>query len=327
MIQNKNIDFIKTILAILVIIVHTLPVNDKTFWINNGICRIAVPFFFFVSGYYSFKILNKKISFKKFMIFISPYVISFIIWMIIYSYYAYKKIFIHITYDNIYAYICKLYYIFFYKEGYFHLWYMLATIYGFIVIYLLKRININEKAITLLALTCYVAGVFSTTYANYLTSLNLLLSIIRYIGYPITFAFPLLFIGYLVHKYEDSILKYCTNKLFICIIILYCIEFILIWIKYTEHKYFDMYITHIILIPLLFIQAKNWNIPIINHISSRYITCSGEMYFIHPLIISLLSLLNSNTNIIFIIGVTFISSYIIHPYLYRSYRIFKQNGL
>lgn len=43
--QNKNIDFIKTILAILVIVLHILPVNDKTFWINNGICRIAVPFF------------------------------------------------------------------------------------------------------------------------------------------------------------------------------------------------------------------------------------------------------------------------------------------
>lgn len=58
--NNGGIDFIKLILAIGVILLHVIPNTDYTFWIGNGICRLAVPFFFFVSGFYSYKFFEQK---------------------------------------------------------------------------------------------------------------------------------------------------------------------------------------------------------------------------------------------------------------------------
>lgn len=54
--ENKSINLIRWLMAICVIIIHSelfKPINFTLYTlINNGICRLAVPFFFITSGYF-----------------------------------------------------------------------------------------------------------------------------------------------------------------------------------------------------------------------------------------------------------------------------------
>lgn len=325
--KNKVLDFTKIILSILVILLHTLPVNNYTFWIGDGICRLAVPFFFFLSGYYSFNFFKERKTGKELIVFLSPYIVAFFVWMIAYAYYSYNKTFMLISFDNVFIYLGKIFYIFLYKEGYFHLWYVLATIYGFICLYILKRIRFSDRSIIIISVVCYVLGLISTTYSIFFQEYHGFITAIRYIGYPITFAFPLLSIGYVMHRYEPEVLFRFRKVMNLYIVIfLYCFEFVLVWIYCSGSKFFDMYLMHLVLIPLLFMKLKDCTQIQIDKIPSRYISCSGEIYFLHPLIISLVAFMGVKSltiGVLLIIIITYLLSLIIHPYLYRLYRIFR----
>lgn len=70
--RNQMIDLFKFIFSIFVICVHaqlfkdTIPIAYYT--LTMGICRIAVPFFFVVSGYYFYQRLQQKRSVKEYFV-------------------------------------------------------------------------------------------------------------------------------------------------------------------------------------------------------------------------------------------------------------------
>lgn len=323
--NNGGIDFIKLILAIGVILLHVIPNTDYTFWIGNGICRLAVPFFFFVSGFYSYNFFEqKKIGFIRFSRFLSPYIISFFVWFCVYLYFVYTKIIVGISFTNIFVYLSKILYVLFYKEGYFHLWYVLATIYAFIFFFILKKRNIKEYRISILAIFLFLLGVFSTTYSCLIKPLTPIFPIVRFIGYPLTFAFPMIYLGYFIHKKKFSLYPYLKSKfLLVVLLVLFCVEFSFVWFYITGNKFFDMFFLQPFVIPTLFFYAQDLHIN-----DSRGLQVSGEIYFLHPLIIYLVLQLGviSDSILLEIISVilcTYIIAFLIHPYLYKFYRIVK----
>ena len=66
--ENKSINLMRWLMAIAVIIIHSelfKPLNFQLYTlINNGLCRLAVPFFFITSGYFFYRKLanNRKTS-------------------------------------------------------------------------------------------------------------------------------------------------------------------------------------------------------------------------------------------------------------------------
>ena len=89
--QYKSLDFAKFICAILIIILHTEPLSTysslATFGLRNVVTIIAVPFFFFTSGFLAFKKIGTLSEDKK-----NPYMVQYLkrvaimycIWSVVY---------------------------------------------------------------------------------------------------------------------------------------------------------------------------------------------------------------------------------------------------
>lgn len=84
--RNCSIDIFRYVCAIMVIMIHTRPLEEFNvqlgFFTSNIIPRIAVPFFFAVSGYFYIQKLEKKE--KVFVNYIIGLIKIYFIWSVIY---------------------------------------------------------------------------------------------------------------------------------------------------------------------------------------------------------------------------------------------------
>lgn len=121
----KKIDILKFIMSFLVIIIHvfcSIGYNSSSpvgFYIVNTICRLAVPFFFLCSGYFC-NIHSLKT--------VKRLTVLYVLWSMIY--------FTIMKFDLA---------AFLFQGTVFHLWYMVYSIWGLLLIYFLsKKISINN---------------------------------------------------------------------------------------------------------------------------------------------------------------------------------------
>ena len=84
--RNEAVDIFRVICAFLVIIGHTRPFmninSNLDFFLTNVLLRIAVPFFFIVSGYFFYS--NIKINNDYHKDYIKKIIISYVPWQVIY---------------------------------------------------------------------------------------------------------------------------------------------------------------------------------------------------------------------------------------------------
>ena len=84
--RNEAVDIFRVICAFLVIIGHTRPFiqlnSNLDFFFTNVLLRIAVPFFFIVSGYFFYS--NMKINNDYHKDYIKKIIISYVPWQVIY---------------------------------------------------------------------------------------------------------------------------------------------------------------------------------------------------------------------------------------------------
>ncbi len=156
--RSASLDVLKLVLALLVVALHIFPVSKMTglsglisYEMASGITRIAVPTFFIVSGYLLRNKLEDKNYLKKYC---KRILLLYVVWQLIYLpdlLYHY-----HINWFSTKALIYKLIY------GYWHLWYLLASIVGVVLLYFTR----NWKVATKLAL---VFGLFVIGYLLQLT--------------------------------------------------------------------------------------------------------------------------------------------------------------
>lgn len=276
--RSGSLDVMKVVLALMVVGIHTGALIEFGELLNyvfvQGVFRVAVPIFFIINGYYFFSSISagreKDWLFKVFCL--------YIFWMSVYSYYwmdmgqgslfDFAKIF-HTT-------------IF----GYFHLWYLPATLGSAIIILLIK--NLDTVNIFIFLVIAYLIGFFIQYVGNFHLFSFLAIDKLFNMGWTYRnfafFGFPFFAIGYLIARCDAELkvtYKQCLTMAIIGFLGLSfeaCINYSII--GKTEN--FDILFFLIILSPAIFLCVKKINIT---GSTSTYALFSSGVYFVHPLII------------------------------------------
>lgn len=205
-IRNNSIDVLKVVLAFLVIALHIFPVSKLSGWqgiisyeIANGITRIAVPIFFIISGYFLQNKLNNTVYLIKYA---KRVLLLFVIWQLIYLPDLIR--FYNLKWFSTTQLILKLIY------GYWHLWYLLASVLGLGMLYVTRNYSIKVKWILILIL--FVFGYFfQITIQSGFINNRIILNFYEIIGTTRNFlflAFPMMLLGNIYDSWKNYVSKW-----------------------------------------------------------------------------------------------------------------------
>ena len=332
--NHKNIDILKYVCAILIIILHLRPFqnfsDELDLAFNNIITRICVPMFFLITGYFVAK--KEKDSPNYIKNYIKKTIPLYLVWSAIYIPVIIGYAISNISTINNYlsSITMPLYFLIpliiaiipialiialIYTGVYYHLWYFPALICSLIVLSKWKK-KFNIKILLAISFVLLLFGATETYYGTLPFNIQRLLSFYYNIFFTTrNFLFFGLFyvvLGYFMGSKKDLYSKYCFEKLVIWI-------FFLIFEAVILHD-MDRLNSNILLscVPLtyyLFISA----IYLSNNlkISFPFRDLSKYYYFIHPMIIFIISILFKEIsnypyiNILIVLVITHIISIII----------------
>lgn len=161
--RKNGIEAFKFIAAVLVIAIHTSPLEtysaDADFILTRVLARVAVPFFFMVTGYF---VLPKCVERQGGLSVLKKYLIRlFLLYLAITAVYLPIQIYKG-TFSEAKG---VLFFIkdFFAEGTFYHLWYLPASIYGvFLTVVLLRKCKL--KQVQILSGILYVIGLFGDSY-------------------------------------------------------------------------------------------------------------------------------------------------------------------
>ncbi|KAB8308039.1 hypothetical protein EH227_15590 [Rouxiella chamberiensis] len=257
--RNNAIDFVKILMAILVISIHTItPSGTLDYLLTQSIARVAVPFFFIAAGYY-FPSNPKAADIKKTVFRLTC---LYIAWCVFYLPFEISDIAMKHRSTGGYAFE-SLYIL---VKGWRHLWFMPALIIGMIVYYFLYA----NKRLYLIAISLYVIGFIlqsSIEHGEY--------SILFYRNF-LTFGFPLIALGAALKKYRiSSMAAYSGVSTFLFLTIMLCAEGC-IRLKLGVYNN-DLLLFAPLAASCIFMIALRSNIKINFNIAST----ASSIYFIH----------------------------------------------
>lgn len=276
--RNITLDYFKLLLCLLVVAIHT-NIADVTVWgwfVSKGFSRIAVPLFFIINGYFLAPVLLQREKFKKYIFHIA---LIYSVWAFIYfpsslhDATSLKKIFFIIL-----------------TIGHAHLWYLIALIWGALLLYLVR--NVNTRYVLIVSFVLYFIGAFIQGLAMFDVDLDIPLPCYRNFLF---FGFPFLFIGYFISKYKIVEKNYSIKVIIGLLILLLIFFFIEMYYIYTYYidQYTDFYWSIIFLCPLLFVLVMRFS-----HykVADAYISkLASSVYFVHMLVLEIShSLFGSN---------------------------------
>lgn len=200
--ENKrlnNLDVLKAICAFLVICIH-ISYKDKLGNITTPICRIAVPIFFMITGYFYYKTSKKPLKQikKVFILILLASLLYFVFEMIIGGspqIPSKEDIKNSLLYNS--------------SPFEFHLWYLNALLYVLIIVYIADKLKIRKFLyflIPILLITNLIYGEYS------LEVLNKNFDPIYMRNYLFV-GLPYFLIGDLLYKYKDKLIQKIPTKL------------------------------------------------------------------------------------------------------------------
>ena len=211
--RNNSIDIFRFISALLVIAIHTNPVADINpylgYFFTEILPRVAVPFFFCVSGYFYIKKLNraneKQEIIKIFKTTFLSYLKIYFFWSIVYLVCDYKRYFYEGA--SVKGVIVGIVLNFFVYGSYYHLWYFIGIFFSLIIVTLCYLIR-AEKILAYLSVILYLVGAMGCAYyqiGNKIPLFSMLISssyftLIRRI---LLMALPFFMMGYFLPKIPD----------------------------------------------------------------------------------------------------------------------------
>lgn len=273
--HNLSIDIIKTVAALLVICIHTSYPSEVSEYVV-AFCRIAVPLFLFISGYYYQVIIDRKKILSYYKRILALTLFSSVFYFIVNG--------IELSYLKVFRWDKML--VFSFPITGDHLWYLYSLINVLVILAFCYKIRDKLFYLIPLLLLCnYILSYFPKFwfYRNFLfTSL------------------PYFLLGMYFYKKRNSVIAVFNNKncciIFIIIgIILQCFEVYLykrLGLIYVR----DHYLMTPVLAVIVFIYAMTVKLQkenIISIIGKRY---SVYIYILHIFVLShyhsLMSLLN-----------------------------------
>ena len=206
--QLNNLDITKFVCALLIVIIHASPLKNGSsmvnFYLRDVLARIAVPLFFAISGFLFFRKLvyeNGKIkkcpeNRKRFIKYMKHIIFLYVIWSAVYivvsipTWYKMGWWGVALIKDIIVS--------FFMRGSYYHLWYLLASIYAIPTLYFLMRYVSLRKLLHIMGLL-WICECLSYSYSWIgIENISLVMAISQ--KFPIAFdtffrALPLIAVG------------------------------------------------------------------------------------------------------------------------------------
>lgn len=280
------LDYFRLLAAFMVVAIHTSPllsINESAdFFLTRILSRLAVPFFFAVSGFFLFKVANNKEGLLRFIKKTSIlYIVSILLYLPVNIYMGY---FVELRFDELLKDLL-------FDGTMYHLWYLPAALLGSIISYfLINKLGLGVSLV--ISMLLYFFGLLGDSYyglldsnSNLLALYNLNFNLFDYTRNGIYFA-PICFtIGAYVAKGKrlnrrNSLIAFLLT--FSCMIVE---GVILKNIGFMKHD--SMYL---FLIPSLYfllqvlIQANVRSKPSLR-------TTSTVIYIIHPIMILIVRIL------------------------------------
>lgn len=319
-IKKFGFDLCRIIAAILVVAIHVYPftsINDTfNFMFTNVFCRIAVPIFLMITGYY---VIDKSLDDKSVLIKYTKKILFYYLICIL----------LYIPLNIYTGYFHNLSLGRFIKDilidgTIYHLWYFPALITGIWISYgLLKKFNM--KVTLIITSILYLIGLFGDSYYGLISNVvglkefyNIIFMFMDYTRNGLFFT-PIFFILGFSFKKKEIDIKPSILYIGAIVVTLLMLGEGYILNYYNIQKHTSMYIFLIPLMYLLFKIILNNN----NYSSRRIRTISTLIYIIHPYIIVVVRLIskilhldkvfinNSLLNYFWIVLFSFIFTYII----------------
>ncbi len=278
-----GIDYFRILAAILVVAVHTSPLlnlsSQLDFLLTRILARIAVPFFFMVTGYFVVSKKSYSVSIKTCKKLLFYYMIAILIYIPIN---IYAGQFEGVTVFSIIRMIV-------FDGTLYHLWYFPASIIGIMIsTWLVKRSSII--AAFMVALLLYSIGLMGDSYFGFIQTIPIMKDIMNFLfnffGYTrngIFMAPIFLILGVVIRECKFKLNKSISMTGFMLMLICMVIEALYIQ-KLGWPKHDSMYL---FLIPCMFF-LYNYLIQINYKDKKELRDIALWVYIIHPLIIILI---------------------------------------
>ncbi len=273
MTRNISLDILKVILALLVVGIHTAFLADYSalgnYLTTEGICRLGVPIFVLINGFYFYNITANQ----KYNVWFKRILSLYLFWLFIYGYYWFESV------DGILSFLKYL------LLGYAHLWYIPGVIGAAIITIFIKDKSV--KFLIFLMLLTFIIGATIQYAGNYHLSsdkdIDKILNTVYSNRNFLFFAFPFFIMGFLMNKY--NILKKITlQSLYIPAVIGFVLLLAEAYYNFSNPARsggFDMYYSLIISAPTLFMLFMKMEFKSEKNIALY----SSGIYFVHPFIL------------------------------------------
>ncbi|NNP75087.1 hypothetical protein A7P54_18545 [Acinetobacter sp. Ac_3412] len=293
MCRNVALDILKLCLSFLVVMLHCSlfkNINETLYFTTvNGICRIAVPIFLLITGYYFFYInnLEKLIKWGKRLL------ILYLIWMLVYSPFWF-------SYSSLVENIKNLFW------GYFVLWYLIGAFFGGLLLYWIRNYSLAFQLS--IAVLCFLIGYVIQTAGNlhlFPRETDHLLNNFNSYRNFLMMCFPFMMIGFWINKYKIDH-KININLYLISLLLLLLVFESFIHYYFVNHREsLDFLVILLLIAPAIFIYTLKLDIQ--SH-SKNIAVLSTAIYLIHPIMmVELAKRFDANNTVIFTTYVLFAS--------------------
>lgn len=313
--RNNSIDMFRFLCAILVVSIHTRPLEDINPYLGyiavEILPRIAVPFFYCISGYFYIKRIecakeNIYIIFKK--TFIKLFKI-YVFWSLVFFFCDIDNYFNSgMNWKGI---ITSYFLNFFIFGSYYHLWYFVGLFFSIIIVTIFYSIH-SERLLSKIILLLYVIGVLGCAYYEVGIAVPVLSNIVQSNHFEllrriIFMALPFYMSGYFVLRTTEEKWKLNIHFKLLSSAFLFIIEIVLV-------NYFQLS-SNIILTVSLYPLVINIVIYLLRHSSEKYYRLgalskylANFIYFSHPIFIMLFQILiGAKGGTLLFIGTTILS--------------------
>lgn len=320
--RYDSINIMRMICAFLVISLHTSIFASINLGLNSinakGISRIAVPFFFISTGYFMHKNITKSGYVKGFvkrigLIYLLMSVIDIILIM--------PYVSMRLSGD----FIDKIKYIFIggITES---LWYIPAIIFAVVLVSIFLKKN-WIKSLIVLSILLYIIGLLGDSYFGLIKNtplegvINFYNNIFINTRNGITFSVPFVALGVLIAKGNIKLSKNIINICLIVFSILLAFEAYFLNLSSISIDT-NMYISLLLLVPVIFIWLLNINVQINERTSNIFRKMSLWIYCVHETIMLIIMMyMGSKNTILMFLEVSLISTLIAYLIARRKVKV------
>lgn len=293
--RNCSIDIFRLVCAVMVVAIHTKPLFDVNyaagFLVSETFTRMAVPFFFCVSGFYYIKgMMSGKNGIRKDLNTLRSLIVVYCIWSVLYYIlYLKQKMVYEIPTD---IFITNIIRGFFLVGSYYHLWFFPALIFCILLAMFFNRIGML-KFLAYGSILLYIPGLLGCSYYGLGNEIPIFRDFINYewfteIRQAIFTGIPFFMLGYFLNVFKGKYDKITNRKLFAALAIAAMLFLAEIFFVVRAELQSNVIIT-VLLYPLLaIVMMILLNNPLPEKVeAARYARgIANFTYFSHPMFIA-----------------------------------------